>query len=168
MAIAMHQISLPIFIRQLNGLAGCMKKAQASYAEKKCDEASLIAYRFYPDMFSFARQVQVATDHAKNCAALLAGIEAPQFEDNEKSLADLIARVEKTIAYLNSIKPEQIDGTEAKPVTVRMRDRELKYTGLELLQNRSMPNFYFHVTTAYNILRHNGVAIGKRDFMGAS
>lgn len=168
MAIAMHQISLPIFIRQLNGLAGCMKKAQASYAEKKCDEASLIAYRFYPDMFSFARQVQVATDHAKNCAALLAGIEAPQFEDNEKSLADLIARVEKTIAYLNSIKPEQIDGTEAKPVTVKMRDRELKYTGLELLQNRSMPNFYFHVTTAYNILRHNGVAIGKRDFMGAS
>lgn len=168
MPVSMNQISLPIFVRHLNGLAGCMKKAQALYAEKKYDEASLLNYRFYPDMFSFARQVQAATDHARNCTALLAGVEAPKFEDNEKSLADLIARVEKTVAWLNSVKAEQVDGSEAKPVTVKMRDRELNFKGLELLLNRSMPNFYFHATTAYDIIRHNGVEVGKRDFMGAS
>ncbi len=168
MAISMYQVSLPIFVRHLNGLAGCMKKAQALYAEKKYDESTLLSYRFYPDMFSFTRQVRAATDHARTCAALLAGLEAPKYEDNEKSLAELIARVEKTIAWLNTVKPEQIDGSEGKSVTVKMRDRELKFTGQELLLNRSMPNFYFHCTTAYDIMRHNGVEIGKRDFMGAS
>lgn len=168
MAISMYQVSLPIFVRHLNGLARCMKKAQALYAEKKYDEATLLSYRFYPDMFSFTRQIQAASDHAKNCAALLAGLEAPKYEDNEKSLAELIARVEKTAAWLNTVKPGQIDGTEGKSVTVKMRDRELKFTGQELLLNRSMPNFYFHATTAYDIIRHNGVEIGKRDFMGAS
>ena len=168
MAISMYQVSLPIFVRQLNGLAGCMKKAQALYAEKKYDESTLLGYRFYPDMFSFARQVQAATDHARNCTALLAGLEAPKYEDNEKSLAELIARVEKTIAYLNTVKPGQVDGSEGKTVTVKMRDREISFTGLELLLNRSMPNFYFHTTTAYDIIRHNGVEIGKRDFMGPS
>jgi hypothetical protein len=168
MAISMHQVSLPVFVKHLNGLAGCMKKAQALYAEKKYDEATLLSYRFYPDMFSFTRQVQAATDHAKNCTALLAGVEAPKYEDNEKSLAELIARVEKTVAWLNTVKQEQIDGTEGKAVTVKMRDRELNFKGLELLLNRSLPNFYFHATTAYDILRHNGVELGKRDFMGAS
>ena len=168
MAISMYQISLPIFVRQLNGLAGCMKKAQAVYAEKKYDESTLLSCRFYPDMFSFAKQVQIATDHARNCAALLAGLEAPKYEDNETSLAQLIARVEKTIAYLKTIKPEQVDGAEGKTVIVKMRDREMNFTGMELLQNRSMPNFYFHTTTAYDLIRHNGVEIGKRDFMGAS
>ena len=168
MAISMYQISLPIFVRQLNGLAGCMKKVQAVYAEKKYDESALLSCRFYPDMFSFAKQVQIATDHARNCAALLAGLEAPKYEDNETSLAQLIARVEKTIAYLKTIKPEQVDGAEGKTVIVKMRDREMNFTGLELLQNRSMPNFYFHTTTAYDLIRHNGVEIGKRDFMGAS
>ena len=168
MAISMHQISLPVFIRHLNGMAGCMKKAQAHYAEKKYDEATLLSYRLYPDMFSFTRQVQAATDHARTCTALLAGVEAPKFEDNEKSLGDLIARVEKTVAWLNSINAEQIDGSEGKPVTIKMRDRELNFKGLELLLNRSLPNFYFHATTAYDIIRHNGVEIGKRDFMGAS
>ncbi len=168
MAISMYQVSLPIFVRHLNGLAGCMKKAQALYAEKKYDESTLLSYRFYPDMFSFTRQVQAATDHARTCAALLAGLEAPKYEDNEKSLAELIARVEKTVAWLNTVKPEQIDGSEGKSVTVKIRDRELKFTGQELLLNRSMPNFYFHTTTAYDIIRHNGVEIGKRDFMGAS
>ena len=168
MAVSMYQISLPVFIRHLNGLITVMKKAQSLYAEKKYDEATLLSYRLYPDMFSFTRQVQAASDHAKNCTALLAGLEAPKYEDSEKSLAELIARVEKTIAWLNTVKPEQIDGTEGKSVTVKMRDRETKYTGLELLLNRSMPNFYFHATTAYDIIRHNGVEIGKRDFMGAS
>ncbi len=168
MAVSMYQISVPIFVRQLGGVVTCLKKAQALYAEKKYDETALLGYRFYPDMFTFAKQVQIATDHARNCAALLAGLEAPKYEDNEKSLAELIARVEKTIAWLNTVKPEQVDGTEGKAVTIKMRDCEMNFTGLELLQNRSLPNFYFHTTTAYNILRHNGVEIGKRDFMGAS
>ncbi len=168
MAISLHQISVPIFVRHLNGLVTCMKKAQAVYAEKKYDEATLVSYRFFPDMFTFARQVQLATDHAKTCIGLISGTDAPKFDDAEKSLADLIGRVEKTIAYLNSVKPQQVDGQEAKAVTLKMRDRELKFTGIELLLNRSMPNFYFHVTTAYDIIRHNGIEIGKRDFMGMS
>ena len=166
MAVSMYPISVPVFVKHLNGLAGCLKKAQALYAEKKFDEGTLLNYRLFPDMFSFARQVQAATDHAKNCTALLSGIEAPKYDDSEKSLADLIGRVEKTIAFLNTIKPGQIDGTEEKPVTVKMRDRELNFKGQELLLNRSLPNFYFHCTTAYDILRHNGVELGKRDFMG--
>jgi hypothetical protein len=164
----MYQVSLPVFTKHLNGLAGCLKKAQAFYAEKKYDEATLLSYRFYPDMFNFTRQIQAMTDHAKTCTALLAGVEAPKFEDNEKSLAELAARVEKTVAFLNSVKPAQVDGTEEKPVTIKMRDRELNMKGQELLLNRSLPNFYFHATTAYDILRHNGVELGKRDFMGAS
>ena len=168
MAVSMYQISVPIFVRQLGGVVTCLKKAQALYGEKKYDESTLLSYRFYPDMFNFARQIQMATDHARNCTALLAGVEAPKYEDNEKSLAELIARVEKTAAWLNTVKPEQVDGSEGKSVTVKMRDREMKFTGLELLQNRSLPNFYFHTTTAYDILRHNGVELGKRDFMGAS
>lgn len=168
MAISMHQVSVPIFVRRLNGLAGCLKKAQAHYAEKKYEESTLLGYRFYPDMFNFSRQVQAATDHARTCTALLAGVEAPKYDDNENSLAQLSARVEKTIAWLNSIKPAQVDGSEGKTVTVKMRDREMNYTGMDLLQHRSLPNFYFHCTTAYDIMRHNGVELGKRDFMGAS
>lgn len=168
MAISMYQISLPVFVRQLGGLVTCLKKAQALYAEKNCDEATLLGYRFFPDMFTFTRQVQIATDHAKNCGALLAGMAAPKYDDNEKSLADLILRVEKTIAWLNTIKPEQVDGSETKTVTVKVRDRDTDFTGLDLVLNRSMPNFYFHATTAYDIMRHNGVEIGKRNFLGAS
>jgi len=164
---SMSQVSLPVFVRRLNGLTGCLKKAQALYAEKKYDESTLMAYRFYPDMFSLARQVQAATDHARNCIAMLAGVEAPKYEMSEKSLADLVGRVEKTVAWLGTIKPEQVDGTEDKAITIKMQDRELNMKGIELVLNRSMPNFYFHCTTAYDILRHNGVEIGKRDFMGA-
>ena len=167
MAISMFGISVSVFVRQLNGVAIVLKKARTLYAEKKYDESSLLNYRLYPDMFSLARQVQAATDHARNCAALLAGVEAPKYDMNEKSLAELISRVENTTAWLNTLKPEQIDGSESKNVTVKVMDRELKFTGLELLLNRSMPNFYFHSTTAYVILRHNGVEIGKRNFMGA-
>ena len=97
---------------------------------------------------------------------MLAGVEAPKYEDNEKSLAELIARVEKTVGWLESVKPAQIDGSETKDVTVKTRDRELNMKGIDLLLNRSMPNFYFHVTTAYDIMRHNGLELGKRDFMG--
>ncbi|HTE15461.1 MAG TPA: DUF1993 domain-containing protein [Burkholderiales bacterium] len=166
MAVSMSQISLPVFVRHLEGLAIVLKKAQVLYGEKKFDEATLLSYRLYPDMFSFSRQIQAATDHARNCTALLAGVEAPKVEMNEKNLADLIARVENTLAWLNNIKPAQIDGSEDKNVTVKMGDRETQFTGLDLLLKRSLPNFYFHATTAYDILRHNGMDIGKRHFMG--
>ncbi|HEY0336816.1 MAG TPA: DUF1993 domain-containing protein [Burkholderiales bacterium] len=167
MALTMSQISLPVFVRHLNGLAGCMKKAQTLYAEKKYDEATLLSYRFYPDMFSFAQQVRIATDHARNFTGMLSGTQAPKYEDSEKSLAELIARVEKTTAWLKTIQPQQIDGSEEKSVTVKRPTGDVQMKGLELLLNRSMPNFMFHCTTAYDILRHNGVELGKRDFMGS-
>ena len=166
MAATMHQLSAALFSRHLNGLAGCLKKAHALYAEKKFDEVTLINYRLFPDMFNFARQVQVATDHARKCTAMLAGQEAPAYEDNEKTLAELLARVEKTLAYVNAVKAEQINGTEEKSVVVKGRDRDVTFSGIDLVLNRSLPNFFFHVTTAYDILRHNGVALGKKDFMG--
>lgn len=164
---SMSQITIPVFVRHLNALAGCLKKAQALYAEKKYDEGTLMNYRLYPDMFNFARQVQQATEHARNCTAALAGVEAPKYEMNEKTLADLVGRCEKSVAWLNSVKSDQVDGTDGKSVTVKAGDRELTFTGLDLVLKRSMPNFYFHCTTAYDILRHNGVDLGKRDFMGS-
>jgi hypothetical protein len=166
MAVTLYRISLPVFIKHLNGLATCMQIAQALYAGKKYDEAALLGYRFYPDMFDFTGQVQVATDHPRNFTALLADVKAPKYENHEKSLAELIARVEKTVAWLKTIEPEQMDGTEDKSVTVRRATGDVQMTGLELLLNRSMPNFLFHCTTAYDIMRHNGVEIGKRHFMG--
>jgi uncharacterized protein len=164
----LHQITLPIFLRHLNGLASCLKKAQGLYTEKKYDESSLLAYRLFPDMFTLTRQVQATTDHARNCAALLAGVDAPKYEMNEKSLADLIARVEKSVAFIKTVTPEQVNGAEEKTIVVKVMDREMNYKGIDLALNRALPNFYFHVTTAYNILRHNGVEIGKKDFMGAA
>ncbi len=168
MALSMYQASIPVYAQRLNGLAGCLKKAAALYGEKKLDEASLLSYRLFPDMFHFAKQVQAATDHARNGAARLAGLEPPQYDGNEKSLAELIARVEKTIDFIKSVKPEQVNGSEDKTISFKIRDRELSFKGLEFLVNQSMPNFYFHATTAYNILRHNGVEIGKRDFLGSA
>lgn len=162
----LYEISIPLFIRHLNGLAGCMKKAQSTYAEKKCDEQTLLCYRLFPDMFDFRRQVQLATDHPRIFAALLAGGDAPKYEDTEKSLSELVARCEKANAWLKSIKPEQINDTEEKSVTVKRPAGDLQMKGRELLLGRSMPNFFFHCTTAYNILRHNGVELGKRDFLG--
>lgn len=168
MALTMHQCSVRFFLRHLRGLVTCMNKTKALYTEKKYDEASLINYRLFPDMFDFARQVRMATNHARQCTELLSGVEAPKFEDNEKTLDELIARVQKTMDYLTAVKPEQIDGTEAKSVTAKAGPREITFTGEDLLLKRSLPNFLFHVTTAYNIMRHNGVEIGKNDFMGTS
>lgn len=166
MAVSMSQITLPVFVKHLEGLAIVLKKAQALYAEKKLDESSLLSQRLYPDMFSFARQVQASTDHARNCVALLAGVEAPKMDMNEKSIADLAVRVDNTVAWLKGIQPSQVDGSEGKNVTVKAGDRELQFTGINLLLNRALPNFYFHATTAYDMLRMNGLDIGKRHFMG--
>ena len=168
MAISLFNISVPIFVRHLNGLAICLKKAQAVYAEKKYDEATLMIQRLYPDMFTFARQVQQTTDHARNCSAALAGVAAPAMEMNEKSLAELIGRVEKSIAFLKGLTAAQIDGGEGKKVTIKVMGKDTEFVAIALLQNRPLPNFWFHLPPAYDILRHNGIEIGKRDFMGAT
>lgn len=163
---SMYKVSIPVYIRRLNGLSICLKKAQEVYAEKKYDESSLVSQRLFPDMFTFAKQVQAATDHARASGARLAGMEPPTVEANEKSIADLIVRIDNTVAFLGTLKPEQIDGSEDKTIAFKMRGNDVSYKGLDFLLNSNMPNFYFHMTTAYNILRANGVEVGKRDFMG--
>ena len=163
---SMYTVSIPVYIRRLNGLAICLKKAQELYAEKKYDESSLLSQRMFPDMFTFAKQVQAATDHARASGARLAGMEPPTVEANEKSIADLIARVDNTVAFLGTLKADQIDGSEEKTIAFKMRGNDVSYKGLDFLLNSNMPNFYFHMTTAYNILRVNGVEVGKRDYMG--
>ncbi len=168
MAISMYNISVSIFVRHLNGLAHCMKKAQAVYTEKKYDEGTLLGQRLFPDMFNVARQIQQTTDHARNCGAALAGVDSPVMEMNEKTLAELIGRVEKTIAFLKGLTPAQVDGSEGKKLVIKVMGKDTEFVGIDLLQNRALPNFYFHLTTAYNILRLNGIEIGKRDFMGAT
>ena len=163
---SMYKVSIPVYIRRLNGLAICLKKAQELYAEKKYDESSLLSQRMFPDMFTFAKQVQAATDHARASGARLAGMEPPTVEANEKSIADLIARVDNTVAFLGTLKADQIDGSEEKTIAFKMRGNDVSYKGLDFLLISNMPNFYFHMTTAYNILRVNGVEVGKRDYMG--
>ena len=166
MTISMYQASVPVFIRMLNNLAAILEKAAAHCAARKIDPAVLLNYRLYPDMFAFARQVQVACDHARNGAARLAGVEAPRLENGEQTFAELVARVRDAIAYLETFAPAQIDGSEAREVVVRRGETVNTYPGLDYLLNRTLPNFYFHVTTAYDILRHNGVELGKRDYLG--
>jgi len=166
MAMSMYQASVPLLARMLANLNNFLNKAAKHCEEKKIDPGAILNARLYPDMFHLIKQVQVATDTAKGGVARLAGQEPPVYEDTEKSFADLAARIEKTIAFINSFKPGQIDGTEEKEITLKMRAGEVKFKGQAYLQNFVYGNFYFHVTTAYAILRHNGVEVGKRDFLG--
>jgi hypothetical protein len=133
---------------------------------KKWNEAALTQFRLYPDMLSMARQVQIACDTAKGVVARLAGVDIPAYEDNEVSFADLKQRIAKTMAFINGFGPEQIDGTEDKDIVTKRGDVETHYKGMQFLLNHAMPNIYFHVTTVYTILRHNGIDIGKRDYLG--
>ncbi|MBW4509646.1 MAG: DUF1993 domain-containing protein [Scytonematopsis contorta HA4267-MV1] len=166
MSISMYQASVPVSIRTLNNLIGILEKG-AIYAEtKKIDPSVLVNSRLFPDMFPLSKQVQIASDIAKRGAAQLAGVEAPKFEDNETTFPELIERVQKTISYLDTFKPEQIDGSEERTITLQMRDNTLSFQGMPFLLYFVLPNVYFHVTTAYNILRHCGVEVGKQDFLG--
>lgn len=166
MSLSMYQSSVPIFLPLLMNLKTLLEKAATHCEAKKIDPSILPATRLFPDMFPLSKQVQIATDHAKGCPARLAGLEPPSFEDNEKTLAELIARVQKTIDYVNSLKPAQIDGSEERNIELKIGSHELKFIGHAYLLKFALPNFYFHVTTAYNILRHNGVDVGKSDFLG--
>jgi hypothetical protein len=162
----MYQASAPRFVNMLNNLAALLDKAQAHTEAKKLDPAALTTFRLYPDMFPLARQVQIACDTAKGAVARLAGLEIPKHEDTEQTLAELKARIAKTVAFIESVKPAQVDGTEAKEIVMKMRSGEVRLEGLQYLMAFAYPNFYFHVTTVYAILRHNGVEVGKRDFLG--
>ncbi|MFB1016579.1 MAG: DUF1993 domain-containing protein [Burkholderiaceae bacterium] len=162
----MYQASVPRITNMLNNLGAILDKAQAHVEAKKLDAAALTNARLFPDMLAMNRQVHIATDTAKGVVARLAGVEIPAYEDNEVSFADLKARVDKTVAFVQSFSPEQIDGTEDKAIVTKRGDKETHYTGMQFLLGHAMPNVYFHVTTAYNILRHNGVEIGKRDYLG--
>ena len=166
MSISMYQASVPRFVNILGNLSNILDKAQAHVDAKKLDDASLTAYRLFPDMLPMARQVQIACDTAKGVVARLAGIEIPAYEDNEKTLAELKARIAKTIAFIQTVKQAQIDGTEDKAIVTKRGDKETHYKGMQFLLGHAVPNFYFHVTSTYNILRHNGVEIGKRDYLG--
>jgi hypothetical protein len=162
----MYQASVPRFVNALGSLSNILDKAQAHVDAKKLDETALTSFRLYPDMLPMAKQVQIACDTAKGLVSRLAGVEIPVYEDSEKTLADLKARIAKTIAYIQTFKPAQIDGTEDKDIVVKRGDKETHYKGMQFLLGHATPNLYFHVTTAYNILRHNGVEIGKRDYLG--
>jgi hypothetical protein len=165
MTISMYQASVPCFVRTLGNLSAILDKAQAHVDAKKIDPTVLTAYRLFPDMLPMSRQVQIACDAAKGGVARLAGLENPVHEDNEKTLAELQARIAKTLAFVQSVTAAQIDGTEEKDIVVKRGDQEMHYLGLQFLLGNVLPNFYFHVTTAYNILRHNGVEIGKSDYL---
>ena len=166
MTISMYQASVPRFVNILGNLSSILDKAQAHVDARKLDPDTFVNYRLYPDMLPMKSQVQIACDTAKGLVARLAGLEIPAYEDNEKTLADLKARIAKTIAFIQTVTPQQIDGTEDKEIVVKRRDKETRYKGMQFLLGHAVPNVYFHVTTAYNILRHNGVEIGKRDYLG--
>jgi hypothetical protein len=166
MNISMYQASVPTFVNILTSLSAILDKAQAHVDAKKIDPAALTAYRLFPDMLPMTRQVQLACDGAKGAVARLAGVDIPKHEDTEQTLADLKARIAKTIAFVESFKPAQLDGTEDKDITMKLGPNDKTFKGMPFLLGFALPNFYFHVTTAYAILRHNGVEIGKRDFLG--
>ncbi len=162
----LHSFVVPIITRVLTNLRAVTEKGAAHADAKKIDPASLINFRLYPDMLPFSSQIQIATDASKGCLARLAGIDAPRFEDTEKTFGELFTRIEKTLAFVGSVKPEQTEGAEQRAIVIKTPSAELNFTGLTYVQGFVIPNLLFHATTAYNILRHNGVEIGKMDFLG--
>jgi uncharacterized protein len=168
MAFSMSQASLPVFEIGLKALAAVLDKAEADASAKKIDSSVLLNSRLYPDMFALTRQVQIASDQAKNGSARLAGVEAPRYEDNETTIDQLKARIAKTVAYLKTLDPKQIDASADREITFPLGPTNKgRMKGDDYLNHFVLPNFYFHLTTAYAILRHCGVDIGKRDFLGA-
>ncbi|MGF1534932.1 MAG: DUF1993 family protein [Elainellaceae cyanobacterium] len=167
MTISMHQASVPLITRALTSLIETLKKGEAYAQAKGIDPAVLVNSRLYPDMFPLARQVQIASDVANRGMARLADLEVPSMEDTETTFPELVNRLQKTIDYLEGLSADQIDGTEEKDITVPIGgDKTMTLQGWPFLSYFVLPNLYFHVTTAYDILRHNGVEVGKRDFLG--
>jgi uncharacterized protein len=167
MSNALYQATIPVFEQLLTALSAIVEKAIAHAAAHKIDPAVLVSARLYPDMLPFVRQTQIACDHAKHVAGRLSGDEAPRFGDNEASLEDIKARIAKTLDYIRTVSAAAIDAGADREITIPLGDRIMKMKGADYVNHYALPNFYFHCTTAYDILRHNGVEIGKRDFIGA-
>ena len=166
MTISMYSASVPVFVRMLGNLTAWLDKAEAHAAAKKFEPAVLVNARLAPDMLPLAKQVQIACDAAKLAVARLSGVEAPKFEDSETTIAELKQRVHKTLDFIQSVPAAQFDGTETKPITVPRRDGPIVVEGEPYLKHFVLPNFFFHVTTTYALLRHNGVELGKGDYLG--
>lgn len=166
MPLSMHQASAPVFSKNLKAMVAILRKAKAHAAERKIDEEAFMHARLYPDMFAFPRQIQIAADAAKFAMARLAGIEAPKFDDTEQSFDELIERLEKTIAFVESVPADKIDGTEDKDVQIMRQGNPVIVKGQPYLLEQTYPNFYFHLAIAYALLRQGGVEIGKLDFLG--
>jgi uncharacterized protein len=168
MSLSMYQASVPVFQRTLGALDKILDKAATYASERGIEPTVLLGARLYPDMFALTRQVQIATDHAKGASARLAGVAVPSFEDNEKTFPELKARIGKTLEFIGTFKPSQIDGSEGRDISLKAGPRELTFKGQHYLLFFALPNFYFHTTAAFCILRHNGVSIGKLDFLNAA
>jgi uncharacterized protein len=166
MSLTMYEVSVPALKRGLSSLSGLIDKADAHVREKGLAPAALLDARLADDMFPFVRQVQIASDSAKGTGARLVGLTPPSFEDTEASFPELKARIAKTLAFLDTLTPAQFDGSESRTIEMAMRQGTLTFDGKSFLLGFALPNFYFHVTTAYDILRHQGVALGKRDYLG--
>jgi hypothetical protein len=163
----MYRASAPVLVRALRNLAAVLRKGEAYAAERNIEPSVLLGYRLTPDMFPLTRQVQIATDMSKGCVARLAGVDVPAYADDETTFAQLCDRIDRTIAFIEGVPASQVDGSEDRTVTLKMRTGERNFQGLPYLLEFVLPNVYFHVTTAYAILRHCGVALGKQDFIGA-
>jgi uncharacterized protein len=166
MTISMYEASAPVFVAVLRNLDAILTKAEAYAAAKKIDPSVLVEYRLAADMLPLARQIQIATDNAKGPVARLAAVDRPAYEDNEKTFAELHARIAKTIAFIESVDPKKFDGADDREITMKLGDNDRKFRGEPYLLHFALPNFFFHVVTAYDILRHAGVEIGKLDFLG--
>ncbi len=166
MSLSMYQASIPAFVQMLNNLSAILDKAEAHAENHEIDPEVLLNYRLAPDMLPLVRQIQIAADLAKGAAARLAGVEVPKHDDTEKSFTDLKARLTKTVAFVQSFKPDDIDGSEGRNINLTLGEHKMSFKGQPYLVHFVIPNFYFHCTTAYDILRHCGVELGKRDFIG--
>jgi len=166
MSMSLYQITVPVFVRALSNLNAVLEKAKAHALDQKIEEAVFLNARLYPDMLPLSRQVQIATDIARGAAARLAGLEPPPYEDKEQSFDDLAARVQRTIEYMKALDPGQFDAAETREITRPVRGQPHKFTGANYLLQFATPNVYFHASTAYGILRHSGVPLGKADYLG--
>ena len=166
MSLSMYQASVPAFLQMLNNLTAMFEKAEAFITERKVEEVVLLNWRLAPDMFALTRQVQIAADFAKGTTARLAGAAVPSYADEEKSFAEIKQRLAKTVTFVQGFKAADIDGSEDRDITLTIGGQEMRFKGLPYLVHFSLPNFYFHASTAYDILRACGVPLGKRDFIG--
>lgn len=167
MAISMYRASVPVFLQMLPAISGCLDKGAAYAAAKKIDPTVLLQSRLFPDMYPLVRQVQIAADFAKGSVARLAGVEPPKFDDTEATIDELKARIAKTVAFVKEFRPSQIDGSEERDITLPLGGQTRSFKGEAYLIGFALPNFFFHATTAYDILRHNGVELTKADYMRA-